>query len=288
MALRRRHLAERLDGEPHGRRPPAGRGLELDRRLGVGGARERGQERSRLARVEDEVGAGELEHLPLAPQALDRERQLEARGEDEVEPRRRLPAERLDHLHRSARPCDRVDVVDHEDEVAAQRRLEGLAECRREAAGARGLVLLRTRACGGGDGAGGVDGERGDAQPQRVGEAPSEACERRVVGGRRVPGAVDLARPVGEHRRLAEPGAGDDDRQPALEGAVEDGDEAITPDVGRGRDRRAEPRPRGRGQAGACGRCRCGAATQANGHLRPTHHRPPASRASRRATRAGR
>ena len=164
-SLRGRHLAERLDREPHGRRPPAGRGLELDRRLRVGGARERGQQCARLARVEDEVGAGELEHLPLAPQALDRERQLEARGEDEVEPRRRLPAERLDHLHRADRPGDGVDVVDHEDEVAAQRGLERLAECRREATGAGGLVLLRTRACGRGDGAGGVDGERGDAQP---------------------------------------------------------------------------------------------------------------------------
>ena len=38
-----------------------------------------------------------------------------------------------------------VDVVDDEDEVAAELGLERLADGRREAPGARGLVLLQRR-----------------------------------------------------------------------------------------------------------------------------------------------
>ena len=119
-----------------------------------------------------------------------------------------------------ARARDRLDVVDDEHEVAPERGLERLAERRSEPARARGLVLLRARAGGGRDRPGRVHRQRRDAQPQRVGEPPCEACERRVVGGGRVPGAVDLARPVGEQRRLAEPGSGDDGRQPTLERAA--------------------------------------------------------------------
>ena len=86
----------------------------------------------------------------------------------------------------------------------------------------RGLVLLRARAGRGRHRAGRVDRECRDAQPERVGEPPGEARERRVVRGGRVPGAVDLPRPVGEQRRLAEPGPGDDRRQPTAERLRED------------------------------------------------------------------
>ena len=80
-----------------------------------------------------------------------------------------------------------------------------------------GLVLLGAGTGGRRDRSGRVR----SAAPGRVAaarrRAPRERRERRVVRGGRVPGAVDLGRPVGEQRRLAEPGTGHDGRQPPLE-----------------------------------------------------------------------
>ena len=94
-----RQPAQRLDGEPHGCGPAARRPVELRGDLRVGAPDVRLEQLGRLAGVERERRARELEHLPLPAKAFDRERQLAARRENEVEPRRRLSAERLDQLH---------------------------------------------------------------------------------------------------------------------------------------------------------------------------------------------
>ena len=75
-----------------------------------------------------------------------------------------------------------MHVVQDEHEVAAQLRLERLANKRDEPACAGGVVLLGSRPGGGGDGTCNVDGERGDAQSERVGHTACEGGERRVVG----------------------------------------------------------------------------------------------------------
>ena len=193
------------------------------RRLRVGGSRERGQERRRLARVERQVGAGELEHLPLAAKALDRERQLGARGEDECS---RGGAWRQSDSITCTAPTRARQRPGRRRRRARGRggaRLERLAECRREPARARRLVLLRARAGGGRDRAGRVDGQRGDAQPDAHPRGPARSPASDASSADAVYQAqLTSHRPVGEQRRLAEPGTGDDRRQPPLERAVED------------------------------------------------------------------
>ena len=138
--------AQGLDGEPDRRRPPARRAMELGRRLRVVVARQRPQQLGGLLDVEREVRAAELEHLALPAQPLDRERRLEARREDDVEPRRRLPAEGLDQLHRARRPGQLVDVVHDEHEVATKLCLQRLRHERRDALRACPIVRLRVGA----------------------------------------------------------------------------------------------------------------------------------------------
>src|SRR4029079_15957710 len=157
---------------------------------------------------------------------LDRERKLGTGGEDECQSLGRLTEERRDRLDRARCRRDLVDVVEHENEVAAQLALEDLADQRSEASAAAGVVLAAARAGPRLDGVRRVHRERGDAQPKGVGNAVSERGQREVVGRDRVPGAVLVGGPGREERRLAETRPGDDARQAASVYVVEDRPEA--------------------------------------------------------------
>ena len=141
-----RHAAQRLHGEPDSGRPAAGRPVQLQRGRRVAGARRASSSSAcDLVDVEGQVGARELEHVALSAKPLDREGELGPRGEHEVELRRSLPAERLDHLDRTRRG-HLVHVVDDEHEVARELRLQCLADGCGEAPRTGGLVLLGARA----------------------------------------------------------------------------------------------------------------------------------------------
>ena len=185
-----------------------------------------GQQRRGLVDVERELRAGDLQDLPLPSEPLDRERKLVTGGEDEVQALRCLAAERLDRLDRACRRRDLVDVVEHENQVAAKLALEDLADQRGEAAAPAGVVLAAARAGPRLDGVRCVYRERWDAQPKGVGNAERERGQREVVGRDRVPGAVQVGGPRCEERRLAETRARDDARQAASVNVVEDRPEA--------------------------------------------------------------
>jgi hypothetical protein len=184
--------------------------VERAREPWLGGPEPGAQQRLDLGDREGEVGGAELEHLPLAAQAVDRERRLRARGQDEVEHRRCLPAEALDQ---SRRPCGRRDlvhVVEHEDqvmgEVLGQRRAEQAAE-------RLGVQQLVARHAGRRARRDREVGELGHLRAQRSGDADRQRGQRPVARGHRVPGAVDVGGPGGKQARLAEAGIRRDDGQ---------------------------------------------------------------------------
>ena len=247
-AVLRRDTAERFDRQPSRCGPPSGRAPQRGGRPRVVGSRERLEEHVDLVDVEREVGARELQHLALAAQPLDREGKVGARREHDVQPARRLPAERLDHEDRAGRRLELVDVVDDEDEVAVQLRLKRLADRGREPARPPGLVEPGTRA-GRDDRARLAGGEARDAQAERVCDAAGELRERRILGGGAVPGAVDLRRPRCEKRRLAEACARHDGRQAPFQRLAEALEQPLAAQERRRHRRRAESRHRGGGDA---------------------------------------
>ena len=255
-AVPRRDTAERFDRQPSRCGPPSGRAPQRGGRPGVVRPRERLEEHVDLVDVEREVGAQQLEHLALAAQPLDREGKVGARREHDVQPARRLPAERLDHEKRAGRRFDLVDVVDHEDEVAVQLRLKRFAHRGREAACPRGLVEPGTRA-GRDDRARLAGGEGRNAQAERVCDAAGELRERRILGGGAVPGAVELRHPPCEKRRLAVACARHDGRQAPFQRLAEALEQPLAAQERRRHRRRAEPRGRGGGHA--CGSVAVGA-----------------------------
>ena len=140
------------------------------------------EHRAHLVDVEGEVGAPELEELALPAQAVDREGQLGARGEDDVQGLGRLAAQRLDRVHRGAVGRQRMEVVEHEPQRAVQALLQGLGQRRGEGVGAGVLVRARVGPARGAGRGGEVDREVGHAQAQRVHQAAPERRERCVLG----------------------------------------------------------------------------------------------------------
>jgi hypothetical protein len=132
--------AHGLARQPHGGRPAARDRLEGDPQIADVATEVGREQRGHLVGVEGEVSGAELEHLTLATEAIDRERDLGPRGEDEVEAGRRLPAQRFHDAHR--RPVGRqlVEIVEDEAEGTMQALLQGLAERRGEGVGARARV----------------------------------------------------------------------------------------------------------------------------------------------------
>ena len=137
--------AQRLDGQPHRRRPAGGRLVDrLRQRFRCGPQRCDERLRDLVAR-ERERRAVELEHPTLASQPLDRERRLGARGEHDVQRGRRLPADALDQPRRACRGAELVDVVQHEHEIVRQLLLESLAERAGDGVGTRAVRPRRGR-----------------------------------------------------------------------------------------------------------------------------------------------
>ena len=239
------HSPQGLHGEAHRRGPAAGEPVQLggDGRVRAG---ELGEQRRDLVDVERELRSGDLHDPPLPSEPLDRKRKLGTRCDDEVQALRRLAAERLDRLVRACRRRDLVSVVDHENEVAAKLALEDLADQRSEAPAPAGVVLAAARAGPGRDRVRRVHRERRDAQPKGVGNAAREGGQRDVVGRDRVPGAVQVAGPGREERRLAETRPRDHARQSAAVDVVEDRPEAWAREKRRRGTRRAQLEGRGR------------------------------------------
>ena len=195
-AARGRHTAQGLDREPDRRRPAARRAMELGRGL----ARRRRRSAPPAARRSPRRRTRGPTPLSSSTWPWPRSRsigngRLGARREDDVESRRRLPAERLDQLHRARRPGQLVDVVDDEHEVAAKLCLQRLADERRDAPRACLLVRLRVGACSADDRAGDLRRDARHAESKSVDDAAREDRERLVLGRGAVPGAVDVRRP---------------------------------------------------------------------------------------------
>ena len=91
-----RDVAEGLQREPDCRGPPAARLLEVAGDVVCRLAQRLLEQKSRLVGGEGKLARGELDDLALPAQALDREGRLVARGQDDVQRRRRVPHERLD------------------------------------------------------------------------------------------------------------------------------------------------------------------------------------------------
>jgi len=235
-----------LHGEADSRGPTAGEPVELGGDGRVRGSRELHQQRRRLVDVECELRPGDLQDLPLPSEPLDRKWKLVTGRDDEVQALRCLAAERLDRLDGACRRGDLVDVVEHENQVAAKLALEDLADQRGEAAAPAGVVLAAARAGSRLDGVRRVHRERWHAQPKGVGNPECEGGERDVLGRDRVPGAVPVGGPRREERRLAETSPRDDARQAAAVDVVEDRPEARSREERRRSTRRAQLDGRGR------------------------------------------
>ena len=195
--------------------PPVARPARRGARGGVGPASSATSRRRSRPRENASSAPVELEHLALPAQprrsGTAARRATRARGGSAAAPRGRAP-------RRSAPaprdPAELVDVVEHEHEV----RAGALGERVREGSDVRlrpgSLIGVCVRPPGAAE-----DGREPRRQPGIRSRSAwtIPACERRelgVLGGHAVPGAVDLRRPRGEQRRLAEPGARDDGRQP--------------------------------------------------------------------------
>ena len=91
---------------------------------------------------ERELSTIDLEELSLSAQPLDLKWWLSPSGDDNVEPRRRVPAERLDEPGGWARPVELMRVIDHEHEIRRELRMQHLGELRGERVGAEELFEL--------------------------------------------------------------------------------------------------------------------------------------------------
>ena len=212
----------RLEREADGRRPAAGRDVDPRRRdvvqVGViAVVAEQGMEQLvDLVGREGERGPTQVEHLALAPQPLDRERDLRPGRDEDVEPGRSEPDERLDEAERARRPGEDVEVVEDEHQVLVERGLERVDDERGRGRGLgddRRVVGRLDRAL---DRVRGVVGDRGQADAQRGGDPGRERADVAVGGVERVPGRRAGGGDAGGERRLPEAGAADDDREPAL------------------------------------------------------------------------
>ena len=113
----RRLVAERLDDQPNERRPALGDADDIGAGFGhrwVQASKQGG----RLLVIEAEPIRADLDDLALAAQALDRERDLLARGDHDMQRRRRTTDQCVDEPQARGPDGDLVQIVDHEDGVS--------------------------------------------------------------------------------------------------------------------------------------------------------------------------
>ena len=219
--LSRRRL-QRLDCQAHRRRPPTGDAVDLRNELLGLGAELLVDEHSYLVDGERELAAVDLQELPLPAQALDLERWRSPSGDDQVEARRRMPAERFDEARRWTRGGELMGVVDHEDEVGRELLVEDLGELGGERVGAQELLGLG--AAGAFRKPAHVAGDIRDPEAERVAEPAAEGGEVQVVLVGCVPGARSQLPPGRQQRGFAESRLSDDHREPA---AARGGDQLL-------------------------------------------------------------
>ena len=185
------HLGRQLDGGG-----PAGREL-------VDGVAELGaDDAAGLLSREGEHRRVDVEHLALTTQSIDQERGVVSRSEDEMELRRRLPDEAFEQQSRRSAGAELVHVVEDEHLIALRFFLERLGQDGCERFGPRAVL---------------ASGERLvlDLELEGVREAARECGDGAVAAIDQVPAPTALGRDRRRERRLAEPGPGDDRRQPA-------------------------------------------------------------------------
>ena len=214
-------LAQRQRREPQARRPTGGL---VHQRAHLPGRQDQvraGEQRGRLVRGEGEVAGADLAELAREAQPRDRQRRVGAPREHEPQRARTLPDQCRQGPHRRGARRERVDVV--EDQVdRAGNPVERLEQPDQEA------VLRRVEPVQRGTDrrAAAQGGEHG--RPETWGGA--------VVVVERQPG--DPVRPprgpLGEQQRLAVPGRGADEQQPARLRGVEQGEQPGAADVARG------------------------------------------------------
>ncbi|WP_163572776.1 hypothetical protein [Fodinicola feengrottensis] len=189
-----RRKVQQPAGREHGRgRPTAGVLVQLLGQVVGGRVADRGgQQRVRLGRGEGQRVAVQLQQLTATAQPLDRERRLPARGQHNVQVGRRVPAQCLHQLPRSAALGQFVQVVEDQYEVVG---LPGQRAEQRE----RHLVDRQLGVRDGGQ--------------QLLGQVAYERGQRRVVTAERVPAVRDLAGPGGQQGGLAIARVRDQNRQ---------------------------------------------------------------------------
>ena len=194
------------------------------RRRGVAGrvarhdvrGQERRHERLDLVGRERERRAADVRDLALGAQPLDAERRIVAGDEQHVEVVRGEPHERLDEAPRPGRAVDLVDVVEHEQELVVAGVLERVGDERRGGLAALLRLDVVPRVDRGGDRRGEVLGERLGEPAERRDDPGGERAEVAVHRVDRVPRRVAGPGDARGEGALPEPGAGDDDRQPAV------------------------------------------------------------------------
>jgi hypothetical protein len=136
-------VTQRLDRQADRGRPAAGHPVHGLAQLAPIRAERGGQQLAGLLHAERKQAAIDLQHLAAATQSLDRERRLGPRRQHQVEPGRRVPGQPLDQP--SGRPAGRqlLDVIEDQNQIAAQLKLQRLTEHSREAVGRSQLLGVR-------------------------------------------------------------------------------------------------------------------------------------------------
>ncbi len=193
---------------------------------------------------ERELTAVDLEELSLAAQSFDLEGRWSPAGDDQMEARRCVPAQGLDEPGGGAGLVQLVGVVDHQEEIAGELRMQDLGELRGERVGAKKLFQLR--AAGTLREPAHVTGDVRDPQPQGVAQLPPQRGEVEVAVVSCIPGTRRGLPPRRQERRLAESRLGDNDCQPAISGGGNQLLQGRARDDAVGRAPRQDLRNRGR------------------------------------------
>jgi hypothetical protein len=164
-----------------------------------------------------------------------------------------------------------MGVVDHQDEIGGELRMQDLGELRGERVGAK--ELLQLRATGALREPAHVAGDVGNPQPQRVAQLPPQGWQIEIPMVGRVPRAWRVLPPRRQQRRLAESRLGDNHRQAAISCG---GDQLF--------QRRARDDPDGRAPRQDLrnrGRVHDGQSVDASGWITPARARDGATTAGR-------
>ena len=127
---------QRLDREADRGRPPTGKAVNLRGEVVGIDAKPLDDQLRHLPHRECELAAVDLEELTLSPKTLDLEWRLPSPGDDQVETGWRVPAQGFDKPGRGARWLQLVSVIDDQEEIGGELRVQDLRQLGGERVGA--------------------------------------------------------------------------------------------------------------------------------------------------------